>query len=71
MYIKIERKNPKDELARLLYLDEKDYKRLAVTINSKYANCQPAIFYTALSRGYRRVQFADLNDDVLYQLEER
>lgn len=70
MFVEIKKKSPKDTLAELLYLSPNDYNRYNVTINKKYSSCQPAIFYTALTRGYKKVNFADMSEDIVYQLEE-
>ena len=70
MFVEINKENPKEALAELLYIGPSDYNRYSVTINKKYSSCQPAIFYTALSRGYRKVNFAEMSKDIIYQLEE-
>lgn len=60
----------KNSLTDLLYLKPHDYNKYHVIINKKYADSQPSIFYTALSRGYKSVTFEDMSEDILYKLKE-
>lgn len=60
----------RNSLTDLLYLDIHKYNKYHVIINEKYANTQPAIFYTALSRGYKSVEFKDMDEEILYKLKE-
>lgn len=68
--VNIEMKDPSDELNKLLFLDCKDYNKYHLIVNKKYSNYKPAIFYSALSRGYKTVTFEDLDDSIIYQLKE-
>lgn len=70
MFAEINKKNPKEALAELLYISPSNYNKYSVTINKKYSGCQPAIFYTALSRGYKKINFAEMSKDIIYQLKE-
>lgn len=60
----------KNSLTDLLYLDIHNYNKYHLIINKKYSNSQPAIFYTALSRGYKSVIFEDMSENILYKLKE-
>lgn len=60
----------KNSLTDLLYLDIHNYNKYHLIINKKYSNSQPAIFYTALSRGYKSVTFEDMSENILYKLKE-
>lgn len=60
----------KQKLAELLYLDYENYKKYSLIINNKYKSLMPAIFYTALSRGYKTIEFEDLEKEIVYKISE-
>ena len=67
----INKKDPKEQLSQLIYLDYENYGRYDLTINNLYKNLMPAIYYTALTRGYHSVQFKDLKEDIVFELLDR
>ena len=60
----------KQKLAELLYLDYENYKQYSLIINNKYKSLMPAIFYTALSRGYKTIEFEDLKEEIVYKISK-
>ena len=70
-FFAVNNKDPKEQLSQLLYLDCENYGRYDLIVNNLYKNLMPAIYYTALTRGYHSVQFKDLQEDVVFQLVDR
>lgn len=62
--------DPKREYMKLLELNPQLYKKYNLRINTKYSEVMPSIFWSALSRGFKTIEFKDLNKDILYEMEE-
>lgn len=60
----------KREYMKLLELEPQLYKKYNLRINNKYSNVMTSIFWSALSRGFKTIEFKDLNKNILYEMEE-
>lgn len=62
--------DPKREYMKLLEFKPSLYKKYNLRINTKYSDVMPSIFWSALSRGFKTIEFKDLNKAILYEMEE-
>lgn len=62
--------DPKREYMKLLELNPQLYKKYNLRINTKHSEVMPSIFWCALSRGFKTIEFKELNENILYEMEK-
>lgn len=60
--------NPQNKFYNLLYV--KFPNKYNLRINNKYKYVMSAIFWNTLIRYFYKVEFIDLKDDILYEIED-
>lgn len=66
--IYIERKKPEEEFIKLLSIREP--RKYILKINNKYKKYMYSIFWNTLIKYFYKVEFTNLKDDILYEIED-